>query len=160
MTNEKLACEGCAREIPTLALWTALSLGARLKCSNCSKQVTHEYLSLQAERSEYAKAVLVAYTLLVRFGWTSADAIENAGVQLDPRVLGGILTGMQRGGLIQRIGPAPKNPLLFNLVEPKIQFEPGPRFPRPRPDLAAGIQRRPATHQHPSGARAAFVAKT
>jgi hypothetical protein len=140
MPNDKLTC-GCGREIPVLALWTALSVRARLKCSACGCQITYEFMVQRAEESEYAKAVIVAYYLLVRFRWVSVDAIENAGVQLDPKVVGGIFTGLQRAGLIHRIGGVPKAVHLLVEPEPKVMFEPGPRFPAPQAAFANSIRR-------------------
>lgn len=134
-----LSCEGCEREIPATALWSACARKARLQCRECRRQVTHESLSRLAESSEFAKAALVAFAQLVRYGWTSADAIENAGVHADPRALGGLITGLQRAGFIRKAEREPRNPVL-SIVDPKPVFLPGPMFPKLHPDVKTAIR--------------------
>lgn len=140
--TKSLSCEGCGREIPATALWAACARKIRLQCSNCRSQVTHASLLRLAEESEVAKAALVAFAHIIRYGWTSADAIKNAGVQVDPR-LGGLLSGLQRAGMIQKAGNASSEPgraLLGTLVDPKPIFIKGPLFPEPRPELLAALR--------------------
>jgi len=138
-TTGNLSCEGCGREIPATAIWSACARKARLECSNCKRQVTHQSLLRLAEESEVAKAALVAFAHLIRYGWTSADAIKNAGVQCDTR-LGGLLTGLQRAGYIAKAGGEPRRPVLGVLVDPKPVWVPGPMFPTVRPELVAAIR--------------------
>jgi len=147
MSGKNLACEGCGRTIPPVALWTAWARRAKLSCSECKWQVTSDFLFAKAEESEYTKTLVVTYTQLVRFGWTSAEVIAHAGVTVDPRDLGGILTGLQRAGLIQRVGTPPREVqidlMLDSKVEPNPVFVPGPRFPMPNTALAKTICKAP-----------------
>ena len=126
MTEKYLCCEGCGREIPAKPLWTALARGARLHCSGCKHQVTHEYLMAQGEVNESAKALILAYGQLAKYGWMSHDSLENAGVVLNPQTIGGLLTGLSRAGLIRRGSPA--DTVLAKLVDPRPVFVPGPTF--------------------------------
>lgn len=123
-----LRCEGCGREIPAKPLWTALARGFRLHCSSCKHQVTHDYLMKQGESNEVAKALILAYGQLAKFGWMSHDSLANAGVVLNPQTIGGLLTGLTRAGLIRR--GAACDSALDKLVAPRPVFVPGPNFPR------------------------------
>jgi hypothetical protein len=126
-----LCCEGCGREIPAKPLWTALARRARLHCSGCKHQVTQDYLLKQGEVNATAKALIFAYGQLTKFGWMSHDSLENAGVDLNPQTMGGLLTGLTRAGLIRR-GSACDS-ALARLAAPRPVFVPGPNFPKPEP---------------------------
>jgi DNA-directed RNA polymerase subunit RPC12/RpoP len=122
-----LGCEQCNREVPALALWTALQRSARLVCSQCGRQVTKDHLVKQSETDQETRALLLALGLLNTFGWVSYDALTNAGVDANPQMIGGLLTGLVRSGLLRR-GVGKSSPLL-DIVDPKPIFLPGPRFP-------------------------------
>lgn len=126
MTDKALNCERCGRSIPVLPLWTALARRARLTCKDCGHVVTHDYLMQRAEKEEFAKAVIMAYGLLVQFGWVNYDTLVNAGVDGNPHAIGGMFSGLARAGLIQRAQPATR---LDKFVDTRPVFVPGPRFP-------------------------------
>jgi hypothetical protein len=133
VTEKGLGCESCGREIPAKPLWTALSRRARLHCSGCKHQVTQNYLMAQGEVNEAAKAMILAYGHLAKFGWMSHDSLENAGVVLNPQMIGGLLTGLTRAGLIRR--GSPSDSVLARLVDPRPVFVPGPSFPTIKPTV-------------------------
>jgi hypothetical protein len=120
----------CGRSISVMALWTAFTRGKQLKCGGCGQRIDPKSLAVDAD--DYTASVMAAYTQLVRYGWTSSDSIKNA-VELrgNPRILGGLLAGLQRAGLIKKAGDAHEIENLSAIVDPKPIFVPGPLFPTP-----------------------------
>jgi hypothetical protein len=112
-----LSCE-CGREVPVIVLWTALSKDTDLRCRACGSCLTIACLRGLAEDNAYVRTVYAVYAQIVRYGWTSSDALVNAGVNDDTQMIGGLLTGLRRAGLIQKIKESGR-----------AKFEPGPRFP-------------------------------
>ena len=127
---KRLTC-ACEREVPVIAVWTALSKALSLKCSTCSTVITRESLFDDVDQaSVHAQAVLAAHHHLVTYGQTSYGALLNTiGVDHDHRVVSGLLGGLQRAGLIQRAdeGAMPVEQLGVGYHFPV--YVPGPLFP-------------------------------
>lgn len=108
-----LAC-GCGRKIPALGLWKALWQKVPLKCAKCESLFTDADLRHLVEVDEYTRAIYAVYTQILRYGWTSADALRNAGASENALLLGAVLTHLQQAGLIQkREGPEPREGPVF-----------------------------------------------
>lgn len=128
-SSDHLACSNpkCLREIPVAVLWAALVSHSKLQCSQCATPVTRESLRQTAATSGYAQAVLVTFSQLVTYGWTSAHAVVQSGATVDPQVLGGLLAGLQRAGLIERTSPS--SSAAHVALDTRPIFRPGPTFP-------------------------------
>ena len=123
MGMTRLAC-GCGRRVPVHALWTALWDQKDLRCARCEALFTIADLRHLVEVDDYTRTVYAIYTQLVRYGWTSSDALENAGTTENNHLLGAVLTHLQSAGLIQR-----KEGMEADGVPLFIR---GPRFPSAR----------------------------
>jgi len=130
--KEKLTCD-CGRSIPVISLWTALAEEKALRCTECRARITRQSLIDRADMLVYGRVVLAIYRQLLRFGWTSADAITNAVPQADDgQAIGGLLAGLVRAGLIRRGDPpATVSSAVAGLISSPSSpvFVPGPTFP-------------------------------
>jgi hypothetical protein len=121
----------CDREIPINAVWTALVVGKPLRCKSCGERTTSDDLIAIVDvedASDRARSAIVACIQLKRYGWTSCDSIANV-VSVDPHVAGGLLAGLVRAGLIQRVESTPTSMAALFVQPQKPIFEPGPTFP-------------------------------
>lgn len=126
----RLSC-ACGREVPVIAVWTALSKALPLRCSACRSTITRTSLFDDADDAgDHPQAVLAAYAQLVSFGKTSHAAIMNAiRADADPRVVAGLLAGLMRAGLIEKAQAQPDNVEQLVSADQSPVYIPGPLFP-------------------------------
>jgi len=128
----RTVCGGCGREIPIEALWRALARKLPLFCGLCVEETTLAEISEAAESCVYTLAAMTIYYQLERYGWVSYDSAANAMGEADPAVLGGLLPGLQRAGLIERHAEAPpaaRVAAFITVSKTRPTFVPGPLFP-------------------------------
>lgn len=113
----------CGREIPVTVLWVAFATSKPLVCSKCERAITRENLLHCVEHNVCANAAYAAYRQITRYGWTSSGALCNA-TGIGAKVIGGLLAGLQRSGLIQKY----EGEQTLAMGEDTI-FEAGPNFP-------------------------------
>ena len=124
---------GCGREIPIKAMWQALARKVLLRCELCCEETTAAEIVEAAERSTHTLAVVTIFYQLAQYGWASYDSAANAMGEADPAILGGLLPGLQRAGLIERAPVAPSAARVAAFIavsKPRPTFVPGPLFPR------------------------------
>ena len=73
------------------------------------------------------RAAIAAYVQIARYGSTSADAIRNAIPSIESKVVGGLLAGLVRAGLLERCGGS--NLSVAAMIVDRPAFVPGPTFP-------------------------------
>ncbi len=123
----------CGRDIPPTALWKVMALDKQLRCGGCGWTAGRaDLIALIEDENAEAKvrAQIAAFVQLERYGSTSADAILNAIPNLEPKVVGGVLGGLTRAGLVARAGRSTDQLSVAALIVERPAFTPGPLFPR------------------------------
>ena len=82
------------------------------------------------EASEKLRAAIAAYVQLERFNTTSTTAIQNSVPLLDPKVIGGLIAGLLRAGLLERAGAPMRQLSVAAQVVDRPNFVRGPMFPK------------------------------
>jgi len=124
--TEPMRCK-CDRPIPIAAAWKALTLDKPLRCSRCGFEQGRETLLLLVDdeaADDRVRSALIAWAQIVRYGWTSSSSIANMMSTLDAKVIGGVLAGLVRAGILQRAGSAPSP--AGAIADPHPIFIPGP----------------------------------